>query len=154
MRILDKNRAKYNHNYVKNTTCPFCADDEVLSCKGLTSASWRVLVNRFPYMDGNVMIIPTRHVEQTNDLTPEEWVDFGIVLARTQEVLKKIFKLNSFNIGMNLGPESGASIAHLHWQVIPRKFKNITVANTFADLYIVSVTPEETKRLIDEETIK
>jgi ATP adenylyltransferase len=152
MRIIDKNRAKYGRSYAKSEACPFCADDEVLVCPGLAGKSWRVLVNRFPYMDGNVMIVPVRHVERTDNLTAEEWVEFGTVLSKTQEVLGKIFKMNSFNIGMNLGSESGASIAHLHWQVIPRKFKNITVANTFADLYIVAVTPEETKRLIDEET--
>ena len=98
------------------------------------------------------MIIPVRHVEKTDDLNGEEWLEFGKVLSKTQEVLKKAFKTDSFNIGLNVGPESGASIAHLHWQVIPRKFKNLTVANTFADLYVVAVTPEETKKLIDEAT--
>ena len=101
-------------------------------------------------MDGNVMLVPARHIEKIEDLNKEEWVEFGLILTKIQEILSEIFKVESFNIGLNVGPESGASIPHLHWQIIPRKFKNMTVMNTFADLYLVVITPEETKRLIDE----
>lgn len=153
MRILDKNRNKYNKTFSKdNDKCVFCGDEEILECKGLAGEYWRVLVNRYPYMDGNVMIVPVRHIEKINDVSENEWKEFGKVLVKTQNILEKIFKTTSFNVGLNIGPESGASIPHLHWQVIPRRFKNITVMNTFADLYIVAVTPEETKRLIDEAT--
>lgn len=154
MRILDSNRKKYKHTFSKSDDCVLCNKKETLECLGLSGKYWRVLVNRFPYMDGNVMIIPTLHKEKTGELTKEEWGEFRKVLQKTQEVLGKIFQVDSFNIGLNLGPESGASIPHLHWQIIPRKFKNITVMNTFADLYIVAVTPEETKKLIDKETKK
>ena len=96
------------------------------------------------------MIVPIAHREKTEELNHEEWHEFGLILAKTQSILGQIFSATSFNIGLNVGAESGASIPHLHWQVIPRKFKNMTVMNTFADLYVVAVTPEETKRLIDE----
>jgi ATP adenylyltransferase len=150
MRILESSRAQYQRTFNDGDHCVFCAGSDVLECPELAGQFWRVLVNRFPYMDGNVMIVPKRHVEQTVELTPEEWADFGLVLKATQVVLTKIFKTESFNIGMNLGQESGASIAHLHWQVVPRKFKNVTVMNTFADLYVIKVTAEETQRLIKE----
>jgi len=101
-------------------------------------------------MDGNVMLVPVRHVEKIEGLKKEEWEEFGSVLAKTQKILGKIFETDSFNVALNVGLESGASIPHLHWQIIPRRFKNITVMNTFADLYIVAVTPEKTQRLIEE----
>lgn len=151
MRILDKNRSNYKRKFSDNDKCIFCRDDEVLDCPGLKGIYWKVLVNMFPYMDGNVMIVPIRHIEKVEEVNDKEWKEFGLVLSRTQSVLGKIFKTASFNVGLNVGPESGASIPHLHWQVIPRRFKNITVMNTFADFYLVAVTPEETKRLIDEE---
>lgn len=151
MRILDKNRANYKRTFSGDDKCVFCDRDETLECSGLAGAYWRVIVNRFPYMDGNVMIVPMRHVEKISDVSPEEWQEFGVVLAQTQKVLGEIFDTESFNVGLNTGSESGASIAHLHWQVVPRKFKNVSVMNTFADLYIVAVTPEETKRRIDEK---
>jgi len=150
MRIIDPNRAKYKRTFAEPGACVFCDRKDTMECPSLAGKHWRVLVNRYPYMDGNVMIIPDRHLDKTGDINQEEWLEFGQVLARVQEILGKIFKVNSFNIGMNLGPESGASIPHLHWQIIPRKFKNITAVNTFADLYAIAITPEETKRLIDE----
>lgn len=154
MRILDKNRASYKKTFSGGEECVFCGKDEILECDGLSGKYWRVIVNRFPYMDGNVMIIPQKHIERIEELSKEEWGEFGEVLSKTQKVLGEIFKTESFNIGLNVGQESGASIPHLHWQVIPRKFKNITVMNTFADLYVVAITPEETKKLIDEATKK
>ncbi len=153
MRILDKNRSNYKRTFADKGACIFCGKKDVLECRGLAGRQWRVLVNRFPYMDGNVMIVPIRHIEKTGDVTGDEWRDFGLVLAETQRVLGKIFKASSFNVALNTGPESGASIPHLHWQVVPRRFKNITALNAFADLHIVAVTPEETKRLIDNERI-
>lgn len=136
---------------MKKGTCVFCGKKEVLECRGLAGRYWKVLVNRFPYMDGNVMIVPIRHIEKIGDVTGSEWEDFGSVLTETRRVLGKIFKTASFNVALNTGPQSGASIPHLHWQVVPRTFKNITALNAFADLYIVAVAPEETKRLIDRE---
>lgn len=149
MRILDPNRSKYKRKFKDEGKCVFCQKKEVLICKGLKSKYWNVVVNRFPYMDGNVMVVPKRHLEKIEDLDKKEWQEFGVVLVKSQKVLGKIFNTTSFNVALNVGPESGASISHLHWQVIPRKFKNITVMNTFADLYIVAVTPEETKKMID-----
>lgn len=150
MRILDKNRIKYKKKFSAKIKCEFCHENKKQDCRGLAGIYWRVLVNIYPYMDGNVMIVPKRHLERVEDINEDEWKDFGDTLKRTQKVLGKIFKTKSFNVGLNVGIESGASIPHLHWQVIPRKFKNITVANTFADLYVVAVPPETTKKLIDK----
>ncbi|MDD3487248.1 MAG: HIT domain-containing protein [Candidatus Moranbacteria bacterium] len=153
MRILDKKRATYKKVYTDDDSCVFCRKDEH-ECDGLSGRYWRVMANKFPYMDGNVMIVSKRHVGKVEEITKKEWEEFGKILSNTQKVLGEIFKTNSFNVGLNVGPESGASIEHLHWQVIPRKFKNITVMNTFADLYLVAVSAEETKKMIDAITKK
>ena len=152
MRILDQNRANYTRSFKDKGTngCVFCKKDETVEIPSLKNKSWRIIANRFPYMDGNVMLVPIRHIETLEEITDTEWSHFSQLLIRTKKILGKVFKVESFNIGMNVGPESGASIAHIHWQIIPRAFKNITVMNTFADLYIVSVSPEETQRRLEE----
>ncbi len=152
MRILDPNRANYTRSFKDKGEkgCVFCKGDETVEIRSLKNKDWRVIANQFPYMDGNVMIVPKRHIETLEEITDAEWKNFSRVLVKTREILGNVFKTNSFNIGMNLGPESGASIAHIHWQIIPRSFKNITVMNTFADLHIVSVSPEETRRRMEE----
>lgn len=154
MRILDERRKKYKKKFTDKIKCAFCRELKDEECLGLRGLHWRVLVNIHPYMDGNVMIVSLRHVEKIEDITDDEWKDYGKVLSETKLVLGKIFKTDSFNVGLNVGPESGASMPHIHWQVVPRKFKNITVMNTFADLYIVAVSGQETKKLIDKETKK
>lgn len=153
MRILDTKRSKYRRSFSDKGKCIFCEGENLLECSGLSGNFWRVIVNQFPYMDGNVMIVSIRHTEDIEEIRPNEWKDFGLVLVKTKKILGEVFEADSFNVGLNMGPQSGASIAHLHWQVIPRKFKNVTVMNTFADLHIVAVSPEETKRRIDEATI-
>lgn len=153
MRILDKKRSKYKRSFSDKEICVFCEKADILECSGLSGKFWKVIVNKFPYMDGNVMIVPVRHVEDVDEIHLDEWKDFGLILVKTKKVLGKVFSVDSFNIGLNMGPQSGASIAHLHWQVVPRKFKNITVMNVFADLHIVSVSPEETKQRIDDATM-
>jgi ATP adenylyltransferase len=150
MRILDKNRQNYKRAFSQKEGCAFCNEKEMLICEELSGEYWRVIVNLYPYMDGNVMIVPKRHIEKVEKITEDEWLDFGKVLKETKIALGKIFKTDSFNVGLNVGEQSGASIAHLHWQVIPRKYQNITAMNVLADLYIVKTSPEETKRLIDE----
>lgn len=154
MRILDERRKKYKKNFSDKIECAFCRELKDEECLGLRGEHWRVLVNINPYMDGNVMLVPLRHIEKVKDITADEWVDFGKVLERTEGVLGKIFKTDSFNVGLNVGPESGASMPHIHWQMVPRKFKNITVMNTFADLYIVAISGQEAKKMIDKETLK
>jgi diadenosine tetraphosphate (Ap4A) HIT family hydrolase len=149
MRIIDPNRENYKRTFKDGGNCIFCANEDILECESLGSEYWRVIVNRFPYMDGNVMVVAARHVETTDDLTQEEWIDYGQVLTKVKDVLRKVFGVDSFNVGLNLGPQSGATISHIHWQVIPRKFKNISVMNSLADLYVVQVSPEETKKRID-----
>ena len=152
MRILDKNRASYTRSFKDKSAngCVFCRKDDTIEIHSLKNKDWRVIANRFPYMDGNIMLVPKRHIETLEEITDMEWKNFSQILVRTQKVLGKVFKTSSFNIGMNLGPESGASIAHIHWQIVPRTFKNITVMNTFADLYVVSVSPEETQKRVEE----
>ena len=150
MRILDENRATYKKTFSDKSECVFCLEEKSLECVGLGNVHWKVLVNSFPYMDGNVMIIPFRHIEKTEEISDQEWISFGEVLSKTKKILGEIFKTDSFNVGLNVGPESGASIPHLHWQIVPRRFKNITTLNTFADLYIVATTPAQTKKMIDD----
>lgn len=149
MRIIEPSRDNYKRTFKDTGGCLFCGTRDILECEGLSNEHWRLIVNRFPYMDGNVMIVPVRHIENTDELTKEEWATYADLLKKTKQTLTEVFEVDSFNVGMNIGPESGASIPHIHWQIVPRKFKNMTVMNTLADLYVISVTAEETKKRID-----
>jgi ATP adenylyltransferase len=80
-----------------------------------------VILNRYPYNSGHVMVVPCRHIGSLNRLTDEEAAEFFDLTRKTVEVLKAVLKPDSFNIGMNLGKGSGAGIpGHLHMHIVPR----------------------------------
>lgn len=110
-----------------------------------------VMVNKYPYSDGNVMVIPKRHVRNVEDLLKEEWIEFQEVLSKTIKKLGKIFKTIDFNIGANIGVDAGGSIEHLHWQIIPRKKKISNAANILADIEVITVLPEDLRKIIDKK---
>jgi ATP adenylyltransferase len=80
-----------------------------------------LLLNRFPYNAGHLLVVPFREVPDLPDLTAEERVDFFETLILGQEVLRRGLNPNGFNIGFNLGTAAGAGIPrHLHAHIVPR----------------------------------
>lgn len=109
-----------------------------------------VFVNLYPYMDGNLMIIPRRHVKDTNDLDSKEESEFFDILKKVKIRLSRIFETNEFNVGLNLGKNSGSSIEHIHWQIIPRRHKVENATNIFADIQVITMLPLKLKKIIDK----
>lgn len=87
----------------------------------LRTPHYVLLLNRYPYNNGHVMIAPRRHVADLLDLNPDERAEFFAALCLTQTALQKFMKPHGFNIGMNVSEVAGAGIPnHLHWHVVPR----------------------------------
>ncbi len=151
MRIYEEGRGKYKTTY-KSQGCQFCdkvviKDQEV---KQLEGEYWRVLACKYPYMDGNLMIIPKRHVERTDKLSQKEWAEFSDMLLKSQHLLSQLFATKSFNIMMQVGPNSGASIKHLHWMIIPRPKKvSLTGWNVLQNFYFVSLSYKDLLKKIN-----
>ena len=79
------------------------------------------MLNRYPYVNGHLMIIPERHLGGIEELTDEERKEIFALLDISVKVLKDAMNPHGFNIGMNLGKAAGAGIAeHVHVHVIPR----------------------------------
>ncbi len=80
-----------------------------------------VLMNRFPYNNEHLLIIPSRHVAELTDLTAEEHAEMLGLCGRSVEVMRGTLQAEGFNCGFNLGKVAGAGIAdHLHLHVVPR----------------------------------
>ncbi|MEA2520446.1 MAG: adenylyltransferase, partial [Actinomycetota bacterium] len=80
-----------------------------------------VVLNKFPYNPGHLVILPTRHVGDIEDLTTEENAELQSLLQRSVRALREESEPQGFNIGMNLGRVGGAGIPdHVHWHVVPR----------------------------------
>jgi ATP adenylyltransferase len=80
-----------------------------------------VILNRFPYNNGHLLIAPRRAVAELRDLSDAELLDSQQVLCRCIDVLQSLMKPDGFNVGLNLGKAAGAGLPeHLHWHVVPR----------------------------------
>jgi len=80
-----------------------------------------VILNRYPYSNGHLLVAPLRHVARPTELTPEERTDLHELLVQSVEVLGGAFSTDGLNGGMNLGAAAGAGVAdHIHWHIVPR----------------------------------
>lgn len=109
----------------KKSHCVFCnahpgkpSSDNLVLFKGKKCF---IIMNKYPYCNGHLMIIPKRHIFDFSKVTSEEHQEMGELLSLSTRVLKKVFHTKGFNIGMNLGEAGGAGIKdHLHYHVVPR----------------------------------
>jgi len=96
-----------------------CDDREQLIVKRGRSAF--VLMNRYPYTTGHLMVAPYRHVAAMSDLTEEEACEVMSLLAWSERVLAKAINPDGFNVGINIGKCAGAGVpGHIHVHVVPR----------------------------------
>jgi ATP adenylyltransferase len=80
-----------------------------------------VLLNRFPYANGHLLVAPLRHVADITDLSAPEQQTLLAMLADSTAILRRHLAPDGFNIGLNLGQVAGAGIAdHLHFHIVPR----------------------------------
>ena len=80
-----------------------------------------VLLNRFPYANGHLLLAPSRHVGDINDLLPEESAALFNMIRESVAILRMHKNPDGFNVGLNLGTVAGAGHPdHLHFHVVPR----------------------------------
>jgi ATP adenylyltransferase len=117
--------APWRMEYIKSEKtegCVFCkcsvrCDDYVLYEGKYTF----VMMNRYPYVSGHLMIIPHRHTGKYEDLSQEERKEIFNLLETSLKALEEAMKPAGFNVGMNIGKAAGAGIEeHIHLHVIPR----------------------------------
>jgi ATP adenylyltransferase len=99
-----------------------------------------VLLNKFPYSSGHLMVAPARHVGGLDELDDDEWLELRRATISALAALAAVYRPDAFNIGWNLGEVAGGSIAsHLHQHVVPRWAGDTNFMPVLAD---VKVLPE------------
>ncbi|MBP7309955.1 MAG: HIT domain-containing protein [Candidatus Cloacimonetes bacterium] len=80
-----------------------------------------VMLNRYPYNNGHLMIVPFEHKSDISNLNPDTWMEMSELIRSTEMILKQAYHYEGLNIGLNLGCAAGAGIAeHLHVHLVPR----------------------------------
>ncbi len=80
-----------------------------------------VMLNRYPYINGHIMIAPRRHLASPELLSANERSVIDTLIAASVKLMRPELKPDGFNIGTNLGRAAGAGFAdHMHWHIVPR----------------------------------
>ena len=107
-----------------------------------------VLINRYPYTSGHLMIAPRAHKSELAELTDAEQADLIRQTTRAVQVLKDAMSPQGFNLGINLGRAAGAGVpAHLHQHAVPRWNGDTNFMTVVADIRVV---PQAMSQLYDE----
>ncbi len=151
---MDQLWAPWRLAYVANAAASRDAD-ECFICKGLAAADDRanlialrgprsvVLLNRFPYNNGHLLIAPNAHKGQLRDLDDAEMLEMQQVLARMADVLGALMRPDGFNAGLNLGRVAGAGLpGHLHWHLVPRWNGDTNFMPVLADVRVIAQSLE------------
>jgi len=146
-RLYSPWRAKYIASFAneekEGKCCVFCDalkqnnDEEMLIV-------WRgkacfIIMNRYPYNNGHLMVLPYRHVASLSDLTDEERLEVIRTIQISMEVLEQAMKPQGFNIGTNIGRVGGAGIVdHIHFHVVPRWNGDTNFMPVLAETKVIS----------------
>ncbi|MBC7236448.1 MAG: HIT domain-containing protein [Chloroflexi bacterium] len=146
----------------KPTDCIFCTKPEE-GCEndGDNLILYRgehcyIMMNRYPYNNGHLMVVPYRHVDTPQDLATEELAEMMVQVNLCLKVLAESMFPDGFNIGMNLGAAAGAGIKdHIHMHVVPRWVGDTNFMPVLGDTRVIvegiQVCYERLKPLFDRE---
>lgn len=103
-----------------------------------------VILNKFPYNNGHLMVVPARHVGRMADAAADELHEL-IALTRTAEMaLTEAYRAHGLNVGMNLGRPAGAGVLdHLHIHVVPRWDGDTNFMTAIGGTRVVPEDPEQ-----------
>ena len=118
-------RLQYVRKLVPEVGCVFCrcaeTEPKFETLCVYQSKHSMVVLNKFPYNSGHILVVPKRHVGQIFDLQDEEYFDLMNLVRLAARVVEGAYQPAGFNLGMNHGKVSGAGIPeHLHYHIVPR----------------------------------
>lgn len=129
---MDRLWAPWRLSYVASAKPPG-EHEPCFICKALAEKNdrdnllaWRgpknvVMLNRFPYNNGHLLIAPNAHKGQLHELDADEILETHQAITRLVGILSELMKPDGYNVGLNLGKAAGAGLpGHLHWHVVPR----------------------------------
>jgi ATP adenylyltransferase len=130
---MDRLWAPWRAQYIQDTSGPQGPENGCFLCRSLASRDdrdnlvvWRgarsvVILNRFPYNNGHLLVAPIVHLGTLGDLCGADLTEPVETVRRMTGVLDRLLRPQGYNIGLNQGKAAGAGLpGHLHWHVVPR----------------------------------
>jgi len=164
---MDTLRAPWRMDYIndssekerlgnKTDSCIFCMyaaenndQENLIITRGFSAY---VMLNRYPYSVGHIMIAPYRHTAIFPSLTDDEKLEIFSLGQKAVEVLGKIMNADGFNLGINIGRVAGAGIdTHLHLHVVPRWKGDINFMSVTAETKVLPEALKVTRKRLQDE---
>ena len=152
--------APWRINYVqgldKKCDCFICHDLENPQDDGKNLVLWRtkksiVILNRYPYNNGHMLIAPVRHIGELDNADDDELLEMFKLIRVSQKALSLAIKPHGFNVGMNFGRCSGAGLpGHFHIHVVPRWDGDTNFMNVCSNTDIISQSLIELLELLKQ----
>jgi len=142
-------RKAYVQNHKKEEGCIFCnrvgqadSSENLIVFRGDRAF---VILNRFPYNNGHLMIAPYAHQPSLELLDAEARAEMMELAARAIEVLRALYRPEGFNLGVNIGEVAGAGVAgHVHLHVVPRWAGDTNFMSALGETRVLPEALEET----------
>jgi ATP adenylyltransferase len=143
-------RMEYIESVNRPTGCVFClaweGKDDRASLIVHRGEGAFVILNRYPYNNGHLMVVPVRHTADPGALEDREKVELFDLLEASRRALEEAMHPQGYNLGMNLGRTAGAGIAdHLHFHLVPRWNGDTNFMPVLGHTKVVSEGLEQTR---------
>jgi ATP adenylyltransferase len=110
-----------------------------------------VVLNKYPYTPGHLMVVPMAHIDSFNDLNDKASLEFLRYIDFSINIIKKAFDAQGFNLGVNIGKVAGAGVVdHIHMHVVPRWQGDANFMTTIGDTRVISESIEETYKQLKD----
>jgi ATP adenylyltransferase len=153
-------RAEYIQGLSKAGDCFICHDLKEPQDDNGNFVLWRldrsiVVLNRFPYNNGHLLIAPVRHIGELEEADEAELLELTKLIRETKRLLSIAIKPHGFNVGMNFGRCAGAGLPeHLHIHIVPRWDGDTNFMSTCSETKVISQSLDELYRLLKETSRK
>lgn len=138
--------------YIENSKedgCIFCAaqekEDSAENLIALRGEFSYVILNRYPYTSGHLMVVPFEHKANLEELDPPTRAEMMELTTRCITVLRKVYIPQAFNIGVNIGEAAGAGVKeHIHIHIVPRWSGDTNFMSTVGETRVLPESLEAT----------
>lgn len=96
-----------------------------------------IVMNKYPYNNGHVMLVPYRHITRFTELDNDEIIEIFDLLKRLESCYQKTMSPHGFNLGINIGIDAGAGYEHLHFHLVPRWRGDTNFMPVIADTKVI-----------------
>jgi ATP adenylyltransferase len=131
--------------------CGVCEGNPLVENLKIADTEYSIVsINLYPYNPGHLIIFPKRHILSITDMSDSEALDVHKLTSKSIRIIAQAWRAQGFNVGYNIGKNSGGSIPHIHQHIVPRFPNEAGFLDVFSNTRIVIYDPYQMKAEIQK----